>query len=228
MIPSCINATITRTPADLVERFKLIKAEIVAERVGRSQRMSGSIKPLVGRDWRIVGPAVTVQLEHIDLLTSVASIAVAKPGDVIVIAAQGMEDAAVWGGGLSLSARNTGVEGVVLDGLVLDAPSILQREVPVFCRGSTMIHAPSERMGSINVPVACGGVIVNPGDLILGDLDGVMVLRPDQAAAMIDDCETKAAMLRQRAADLLSSGQTMIDVSGGIDWLKSFGSEWNE
>ena len=81
----------------------------------------------------------------------------AQPGDVIVMAANSDLEGHTWGSGLTLSAKNVGCEGVVVDGLVIDSDSILALQVPVFCRGSTLRSKGTEELGSVNVPVVCGG-----------------------------------------------------------------------
>ncbi|MDX2222613.1 MAG: RraA family protein [Rhodospirillaceae bacterium] len=221
-----VHATIPRPPAEVVGRFKQVMREVVTENVGRSQMMDPAIKPLNGRDWSIVGPAVTVKIDAFDHLMSIAALGVAQPGDVIVIAANGHLHSAVWGGGLTLSAKHVGVEAVVVDGAVMDSRAILAREVPVFCRGSHPSHGTWERPGSVNVPVACGGIIVNPGDLVFGDLDGVVVVRREDAETVLSACEEKTQRLRQVGAELTAAKSTMFARRGGKDLIRKAGVEW--
>lgn len=221
-----VYATIERPPADLIARFKAVMREVVTENLTRDRFMDPAIKPLNGRDWTIVGPAITVKLEAFDHLMSIAAVGVAKAGDVIVIAANGHLHSAVWGGGLTSSARNIGVEAVVVDGAVMDTRAILSREVPVFCRGSHPSHGTWEKPGSINVPVACGGVIVEPGDIVCGDLDGVVVVPKRDAERIIVACEEKTARLRQGGAEMAANKSTLFHRRGGKDLLKKYGVEW--
>ncbi|MCB2106084.1 MAG: RraA family protein [Rhodobacteraceae bacterium] len=221
-----VYATIERPPADIVARFKDVMREVVTENVGKSQMMDPAIKPLNGRNWSIVGPAVTVKLEAFDHLMSIAALGVAKPGDVIVIAANGHTHQSVWGGGLTLSAKHIGVEAVVVDGAVMDSRAILAREVPVFCRGSHPSHGTWEQPGSVNVPVACGGVIVNPGDLICGDLDGVVVVRKEDAEKVLQACEEKTKRLRAVGKELIDNQTTLFQRRGGKDLIIKAGVEW--
>jgi 4-hydroxy-4-methyl-2-oxoglutarate aldolase len=204
-----------------------VAREVVTEHVGRSQIMHPGLKPLLGRDWNVVGPAVTVDLDAFDHLMCVAALGVAQPGDVVVVAARGLTDLAVWGGGLTTSAKLLGVEAIVVDGAVMDTRAILAREVPVFCRGSHPAHGTRERPGSVNVPVNCGGVIVHPGDVILGDLDGLIVVRRENAAQVLAACEEKSASLR-RAAAAMSGGapRTFFDLIGGKDTIRRAGVDW--
>jgi 4-hydroxy-4-methyl-2-oxoglutarate aldolase len=222
-----VRATIERPPQAVVDGFRRVSREVVTEHVGRSQMMDPAIKPLLGRDWSVVGPAVTVDIDAFDHLMSIAAIGVARRGDVVVVAARGHMASAVWGGGLTMSAKNLGLEAVLVDGAVMDTRAILAREVPVFCRGSHPAHGTREKPGSVNVPVACGGVIVHPGDLILGDLDGVVVVRRESATEVLAACEEKSARLRQSAAAMgAQQGRTFFDLIGGRATIERAGVEW--
>ncbi len=221
-----VHARIERPPAELVARFRQIAREVVVEHCSRAQIMDPAIKPLASRDWSVIGPAVTVNLDAYDHLMCVAALGVAQPGDVIVVAAQGRLHQGVWGSGLTLSARNIGVEAIVVDGAVMDTRAILAREVPVFSRGSHPAHGSREKPGSVNVPVSCAGVIVNPGDLVFGDLDGVVVVRREDAAAVLDACEAKSAQLRSAAAAMGGSNRTFFDLIGGREAVTRAGVEW--
>jgi 4-hydroxy-4-methyl-2-oxoglutarate aldolase len=222
-----VNATIERPPPAVVTGFRNVAREVVTEHLGRSQLMDPALKPLLGRDWNVVGPAVTVDLDAFDHLMCIAAIGVARPGDVIVVAARGLTDLAVWGGGLTMSAKNVGVEAIVVDGAVMDTRAILAREVPVFCRGSHPAHGTREKPGSVNVPVTVGDVIVHPGDLILGDLDGLMVVRREDAARVLAACEEKTAALRRAAAAMAGQQpRTFFDLIGGKDTVVRAGVEW--
>jgi 4-hydroxy-4-methyl-2-oxoglutarate aldolase len=222
-----VNATIPRPAPEVVRGFRNVAREVVTEHVGRSQLMDPGLKPLLGRDWNVIGPAVTVDLDAFDHLMCIAAIGVAQPGDVIVVAARGLTDLAVWGGGLTTSAKNVGLEAIVVDGAVMDTRMILAREVPVFCRGSHPAHGTREKPGSVNVPVTVGGVIVHPGDLILGDLDGLMVVRREDAARALAACEAKTEALRRAAAQM--GGQqprTFFELIGGKETIVRAGVEW--
>ena len=222
-----VNATIARPSSAVVTGFRNVAREVVTEHLGRSQLMDPALKPLLGRDWNVVGPAVTVDLDAFDHLMCIAAIGVARPGDVIVVAARGLTDLAVWGGGLTMSAKNVGIEAIVVDGAVMDTRAILAREVPVFCRGSHPAHGSRERPGSVNVPVTVGDVIVHPGDLILGDLDGLMVVRREDAARVLAACEEKTAALRRAAAAMAGQQpRTFFDLIGGKDTIVRAGVEW--
>ena len=224
--PHLVVSRIERPPADVVARFKKVVREFVTDAVGRSQWMDLAIKPVADRDWSLCGPAVTVKLEAVDHLMCIAALGVAQPGDVIVVAANGVTHTAVWGGGLTLSAKNLGAEGVVVDGAVLDSHMILERGLPVFARGRHPAHGTWKTPGSVNVPVSCGGVVVNPGDLVFGDLDGVVVVRREQALAVLEECEAKSKILLATRARMNVSKETFFSLRGGRALVEKAGVTW--
>jgi 4-hydroxy-4-methyl-2-oxoglutarate aldolase len=223
-----VHARVERPAADIVRRFRAVAREAVSEHIGRSQLMDPAIKPLVGRDWSIVGPAVTVQLDSFDHLMSIAAVSVARPGDVIVISANGHLASAVWGSGLTMSARAVGVEAVVVDGSVMDTRSILAQGLPVWCRGSHVAHGTREKPGSVNVPVSCGGILVHPGDIVFGDLDGIVVVRRQEAENVLAACEQKTEQLKRAGAAMRSGDKTFFDLIGGRATVERAGVEWIE
>lgn len=223
-----VHATIERPAPEMVERFRRIVREVVTEHLGKSQIMDPAIKALVGRPWDIVGPAVTVDLDSFDHLMCIAALGVARRGDVIVVAAHGHTGQAVWGSGLTTSARNIGIEAVVVDGAVLNTNIILQRELPVFCRASHPVHGSREKPGSVNVPVSCGGVIVQPGDLILGDLDGIVVVPRVDAGQIAMACEERTARLLKNREAMLGQGKTFFELVGGRATIERAGVQWIE
>jgi 4-hydroxy-4-methyl-2-oxoglutarate aldolase len=224
--PHHVVARIERPSPELVARFRQLVREFVTDAVGRSQWMDPAIKPVADRDWNLCGPAVTVKLEAVDHLMCIAALGVAQPGDVIVVAANGVTHTSVWGGGLTLSAKNLGAAGVVVDGAVLDSHMILERALPVFSRARHPAHGSWKTPGSVNVPVSCGGVVVNPGDLILGDLDGVVVVRREQAQAVLEECEAKSKILLATRERMNASKETFFSLRGGRDLVEKAGVTW--
>ena len=226
--PHRVVARIERPPPEIVARFRQVVREFVTDAVGRSQWMDPAIKPVADRDWNLCGPAVTVKLEAVDHLMCIAALGVAQPGDVIVVAANGVSHTSVWGGGLTLSAKNLGAAGVVVDGAVLDAHMIVERNLPVFSRGRHPAHGSWKTPGSVNVPVSCGGVVVNPGDLIFGDLDGVVIVRREQALAVLEECEAKSRILLATRERMNASKETFFSLRGGRKMVEKAGVEWIE
>ncbi len=157
---------------------------------GPRQVMNASIKAL-DPTWRICGTAFTIRSEFSED-TSMGYLAAeyAKPGDVMVCDAGGRVDCAVWGASMSRGAQEAGCVGVVLDGLCESTDHIIHREkFPMFSRGSAPHIISQDRAGWLNCPVICGGVIVNPGDIIVGNIDGVGVIPKERAADIADQAE---------------------------------------
>ena len=221
-----VYTRIQRPPEDYAARFLKVKYEIIPNLIPRAQLVDRAIRPLVNRDWKIAGPAVTVLQDRANSFMAIASTAVTQPGDIILVAVQGDESSASWGGGLTRSARNAGIAGVAVDGSVLDTSSILTRGVPVFCRSATVLHIDEDLPGSINVPVAFGGVTVMPGDYVLGDLDGMMIIPQADVEAVLIEGEQRTAHIATIAARMEREGITLFDLRGGRGPTEQAGVEW--
>jgi regulator of RNase E activity RraA len=145
--------------------------------MNRLYTMNTAIKPMTDPALRIVGPACTVKCYPGDNLMVHKALDVAEPGDVVVIDTSSSAMTAVLGDTISTKARHRGIAGFVVDGLVHDlVPVNNLGDFPVFARGATPIGPLQRGPGEINYPVSCGGVVVNPGDLIVGDPNGVVVV----------------------------------------------------
>jgi regulator of RNase E activity RraA len=125
---------------------------------------------------RIAGPAVTVSVPPGDFLMISAALNETREGDVLVIDGRGDTSRAVWGEYFSAWAQGMGVEAVVIDGASRDAGGIEALGYPVFARATTARQPTMNGPGEINVPVSCGGVCVHPGDIVVGDQEGLVVI----------------------------------------------------
>ena len=175
----------------LIEKVSRQHVGVAGFEAGPRQVMHPDIKPL-DPTWRVCGPAFTVQPEYWDdrLMGELAP-KYAKPGDVLVVGAGGHTEMAAWGMSMTIASKKAGIAGIVIDGSCMNC-ALLARErpqIPLFVRGVSATAKGSERPGSLNVPVVCGGIIVYPGDIILADSDGVVVLRPDSAEKIITAAE---------------------------------------
>lgn len=180
-----IHTKVDRPPRQLVEPFKEFIACNVGDVLGRMAAMHYDIKPMVP-GWKLVGPAFTVRARPGDNLMIYKALEMAEPGDVLVIANDEYETTATWGDLTSLIGKVRGIAGMVTDGLVRDIAGMKEVGLPVFARGLTPNSPQKDGPGEINVPISCGGVIVNPGDIILGDDDGVVVVPKDDAERVIE------------------------------------------
>jgi len=138
--------------------------------------MDRHIRPIFPTAARIVGPAVTVTVPPGEFLMVSAALTKVRPGDLLIIDARGDMSRAVWGEYFSTWARGLGVPGVVIDGACRDVAEIETLGFPVFARGTIPRKPTLNGQGEVNVPVSCGGVCVLPGDIVVADREGVIVI----------------------------------------------------
>lgn len=141
---------------------------------------------------------------------------------MLVVDAKGFVDAGPWGDILTLAAQEIGIAGLVIDGAVRDADSIIDMGFPVFCRGLCIKGTNKHQPGKVNVPVVIGGVPIRPGDVMVGDRDGLVVVAGDEVDAVIrasEARERKEAEMRER----LKQGATMVELLGLQETLSRLG-----
>jgi regulator of RNase E activity RraA len=160
-----------------MDGYAAFETPAISDLMNRLYTMAAAIKPVTPPELRILGPACTVKCYPGDNLMVHKSLDVAEPGDVIVVDTSGNTSGAVLGDLISTKARHRGVAGFVVDGLIRDQPAICALgDFPVFARGVTPIGPLHRGPGEINHSVSCGGIVVHPGDLIVGDPNGVVVV----------------------------------------------------
>ena len=133
----------------------------------------------------MAGTAVTARSRGGDNLTFLRALEFCRPGDVLLVDAGGDIANAVIGGILTFYAAKIGLAGVVIDGALRDVAEIRSREFPVYARGVTHRGPYKDGPGEINVPIQVGGMVVNPGDIVVGDQDGLLAIPPEDAAELI-------------------------------------------
>ena len=178
----------------LVEALGRVPTAVASDAMERTNAMASAVRPLF-EGARLCGPAVTVAACVGSNEGAVRALDAVEPGDVVVIDARGQTDCAVWGGLLSALARRRGVAGVVIDGAVRDAAEQRSLRFPVFCRGIVAAGPPRPGPDRVNVGIQCGGVRVDPGDLILGDDDGVVVVPLARAHEVLE--RSRALLARE-------------------------------
>jgi regulator of RNase E activity RraA len=160
--------------------------------------MDPELRPIVSR-FAFAGPAVTVRAFGYDSAIVHYAIDIAQPGDVIVVDRLGDRRYACWGGGVSLAAHVKGVVGAVVDGVLTDRVEIEDLQFPVFGRGISPLTTRAPGLtGELNVPVRCGGIIVNPGDIVMADDDGILVLPPGRIAEIVAICLPREQQGKER------------------------------
>jgi len=190
-----IRRGFARPPAETVARFRGVPTGNLADALGGRAAMRPAIKPVVAAAQRFVGVAVTCSCGPADNLAVMGALSVAGPGDVIVAAADGFLDAAISGDVVAGIARNRGLAAFVTDGAVRDLEGLDQVGLAVFAAGVTPDSCARSGPGTAGLPVVCGGVAVAPGDIVVGDRDGVVVV----PAARIE--EALAGLERVLAAE---------------------------
>ncbi|KQU81479.1 MULTISPECIES: RraA family protein [unclassified Rhizobacter] len=192
-----------RVTADVVAQAARFPSSILADVAGRRGGLHGRIAPLAP-SMRFAGPALTVEVRPGDNLMIHAALAVAKPGDVIVVDGKGDLGSALMGEIMSQQAAALGVAAVVIDGAVRDSEAIRELGFPMFAAGLNPNGPTKGVAGRLNHPISVGGVTVKPGDLVVGDADGVTVIEREKAAAMLPLAAGKVAAETQRIADIRS------------------------
>jgi regulator of RNase E activity RraA len=189
-----VRSDFSRPPADLMRQFRKFATPDIADLLNRLYAVDPEIRVLTSPAHRVCGPALTVKVFPGDNLMVHKALDVLEPGDVIVVDASGSKMNAVLGDLISTKARHRGCAGFVIDGLVRDLPGIQELgDFPVFARGMTPIGPLHRGPGEINFPVCCGSVVVNPGDLIIGDACGVVVVPQAIAAELLGRLESHHA-----------------------------------
>lgn len=171
-----VKVDIHRLPAELMREFAEFPTPDISDLLNRLYAVDPLIRVLTADRHTICGPALTVKVFPGDNLMVHKSLDVLEPGDVVVVDAGGSTLNAVLGDLISTKARHRGAAGFVVDGLIRDLPSIQELDFPVFARGTTPIGPLHRGPGEINFPICLGGVVVNPGDLIVGDSTGLVVV----------------------------------------------------
>ncbi|CAG2129604.1 RraA family protein [Cupriavidus plantarum] len=216
-----------RVSPELVERAAKFQAAILADVVGRRGTLNGRVQGL-SRDMKVCGPALTVEVRPGDNLMFHVALAIAQPGDVIVVDGKGDQTAALCGEIMATQAQASGVAGFVIDAAVRDSHELAHGSFPVFSAGTNPCGPTKAIGGLVNWPASVAGVAVNPGDLIVGDADGVVVIPREDVPAILElaqkkvDAEAKriaaikAGELRPgwldkelRAAGVLAEGETL-------------------
>jgi regulator of RNase E activity RraA len=186
------NPSASRVSADIIATLRDIPVALLSDNMQRN-RGSVGLQPY-HRPAPLAGTAVTVLTRGGDNLAILRAFEFCRPGDVMVVDAGADVTNAVIGGILSFYGASIGLAGMVIDGAIRDVAEIRERDFPVYARGVNHRGPYKDGPGAINVPVTVGGMVVQPGDLVVGDQDGLLAFAPDMAASLIE----KAGLQRAR------------------------------
>lgn len=189
-----------------------IPVAIIGDELNRGQIMHAAIKPVApGKGF--VGHALTARCMVGDNSALHYALAGAWPGAVIVADAGGFENTAVWGGIMHAGAQVKGVAAVVIDGAVRDLAELRASGLPAYARAAVPAGPHKGFGGAVNTTIQCGGVPVSPGDLVIGDDDGVIVIRPDQIDGLMERCRARLAK-EASIIEGLKAGRTTVELTG--------------
>lgn len=218
-----VNKDFPRPDPKLVEAMSGQAAATLHEALGQQGAMATPIKPLYP-GMKVCGPALTVDGRPGDNLAIHYAISLARPGDVLVVDAKGFTEGGPWGDIMTTAAMTAGIAGLVIDGTVRDAEEIRSMGFSIFCRGTSMKGTTKMLPGDINVPIVCAGVGVSPGDIIVGDDDGVVVVPREEAAGALERATAREADEMIKREKILA-GTSTIDVLGLGGLLRELGAE---
>ena len=165
----------SRPSKEQIAAFEGVSTSFLVDAQNGTGALKHPIKPL-DMQMAFAGSVITVHVEPRDMLAVQPGIALAQPGDVLLIETAGYDNAAVIGDNVAIMAKNKGLKAIVTDGMVRDVEGILAAGIPVFCAGVSPNSPYSLGPGSVGLPVAINGVPIESGDLLVGDRDGVVVV----------------------------------------------------
>ena len=211
-----------RPDPDLVSLFKGLQVADLDDNMSRTQAVRHKITAFT--DKPLVGTAFTVKLPHGDNLMFRAAIKYVKPGDVIVIDAGGFEDRAVIGEVTVKYAMKMGAAGIICDGALRDSMILSGLDFPIFARCVSPNGPFFNGPGEVNVPIVCGGQLVNPGDIVVGDSDGIVFIKPEYA----EEVYRNTIRTKEHEEALLKELDETGDLSQQFVWnrLKEIGCEF--
>ncbi len=209
--------------SELVEAFSELPAANVADAMGRLCALHSDIKLMSSPMKKMCGVALTVKSRPGDNLTLHKALNIAEEGDVIVVSNEGDRSQSIMGEIMyKYLSDYKKIKGIVIDGPIRDIDVISKCEMPIYATGTTPGGPYKEGPGEVNVPIACGRISVNPGDIILGDADGVIVIPKNDAAEILDKAK---AIADGDAAKVMASASGTVNRQWVDDLLDKKGFE---
>lgn len=225
MTPMIVR-TIARADAEDIRRLGAAGVATVHEAQGRTGLFRPYMRPVYASA-RVAGSAVTVLCGAGDNLMIHAAIAVVQPGDVLVVSTLEDSTHGMFGELLAESCRAHGVVGLVIDAGVRDITEITALGFPVWSRAVSAQGTSKTIAGSVNVPIVCAGASVAPGDVVVGDADGVVVVPRERAGAVVTAVDERLAK-EERTRARLKAGELGLDIYGLRDVLAQRGVVWRD
>lgn len=201
-----IKRNFERPAKELVEAFRGIPVANIDDNMGRIAAVDASIFPL-NPNAKILGTAFTVNAPAGDNLLFHKALDMAQPGDVIVLANKGSLSRSLCGEIMSNYAKSRGLAGIIIDGCVRDSAALRELDFPVYAKGITPNGPYKNGPGEMNFPVSFAGIIINPGDIIVGDADGLLVIRPEDAEELAKKAKAWHDSEEKQLEGILTKGE---------------------
>ncbi len=201
-----------RLTAEQLAPWHQVPTAFISDQLNRRGAMHAAIKP-VRPGMRVVGQALTIRMPPGDNSVLHYGVALGWPGAVAVVAVDGFQGSASWGGIVNHAAQARGLAGAVTDGCVRDLGELRDGALAVFACGAVPTGPVRLNHGEVNTVVQCGGLSVAPGDLVVGDDDGVVVVPRERMAEVLEGCRALAARERVVRARI-DAGELTIDIHG--------------
>ncbi|WP_245867368.1 4-carboxy-4-hydroxy-2-oxoadipate aldolase [Sporomusa silvacetica DSM 10669] len=195
-----IFSHISRPPKALIDGFAGLPVANIADNMNRMSCMDAKIRPI--NDVPLLGPAFTVKSRPGDNLMLHKALDLAQPGDIVVVDAQGDLTNSIMGELMALWAKQRGIGGFIIDGAIRDIGALKKMGMPIYAAGVTPAGPYKDGPGELNVSVVCGGVVVHPGDILVGDEDGIVVINPRDAEILLEKSRAKSRMEHKVVEDI--------------------------
>lgn len=215
---------IQRPDAESIKILKELGTATISEAQGRRGLLNTYMRPIYPTA-RVCGPAITALCQPGDNMMIHAAIEVAQPGDVLVVAVTSPSTDGYFGELLGTSLQAHGVLGLILDAGCRDVAELTAMDFPVWARCISAQGTVKETVGSVNIPVVCANQLVRPGDVIMGDVDGIVVVPREQAAAVAKAGQDRVAK-EEKSRVRLRAGQLSMDFNGIREKLVAAGVQW--
>ena len=194
--------------SDVLE-FQNISVSMISDSMGNLNTMDSGIN-MMFKDKKVCGPAITVTTRTGDFLSVLKALEISTKGDVLVIDSNSSPDTANWGEITTMEAKIRKLAGVVIDGFIRDYKEISEMNFSVFARGTSPRVANRNNLGEVNVSINCGGAVVNAGDLVVGDSDGVIVIPKNKVKEVLK--QTKILLkYEEKLKKYINEGGNQVD-----------------
>jgi 4-hydroxy-4-methyl-2-oxoglutarate aldolase len=223
MKPTIVR-NIPRADADVIRTLGQLGVATVHEAQARTGLMRPYMRPIYPAA-RAAGSALTILCQPGDNLMIHAAIEVCKPGDILVVTTTSESTDGMFGDLLAVSARSHGAVGLIIEAGVRDVADLTSMDFPVWAKAISAQGTVKATAGSVNVPIVAAGASINPGDVIVADVDGVVVV-PRQAAADIARLGTERVAKEEKSREKLRNGELGLDFYGLRAKLQELGAQW--